>query len=350
MARLFTTGFETGGFEWNGANTTESLSPVITASYKRTGSYSCALRAIGSSRPGYFRQVFDDNQTEIYGRMALYADDNASSLTSARVLELRDANNALQAYLLYDVGTTTLNWYGGGGAVLALGNILFPADTWIVLEFYVLIGASGELTTKINGTTDATYSGDTDYTNLENLRSLYFINRPLINIATSTYFYLDDIAINDTVGDYENSWIGLGGTFWLKPTADGTTNDWTPSAGSDNYAMVDEVPPNTTDYVQALDAADLDLYALQDCPDYIARVRLVQVMYRAALVTSGSNDLRDVVRTGGANFEGDTYTVVPIIPSFTLYKGLTHYINPDTEAEWEVAEVDALEAGFEIVA
>lgn len=353
MARLFTTGFETGAAEWNGA--TNLTSTDFRTDYKRTGDYSIRL-TMGSSVGGsgsslsYFRQVFDDNTTTLFGRLAVRV-SSILSLYTFRMVSFRDANNAIMFDLAYNGGTQTMYWRDGGGTTLGVGFVLVPADTWVVCEFGVVVdGASGSLTLKINGTTDAVFSGDTDYTGEGNVRSLYFHPLSTFNGVLSSFLYLDDIAINDDYGSYENSWIGLGGTFWLEPTADGTTNDWTPSTGSDNYATVDEVPPNTTDYVQALDAASLDLYAVEDCPDYVDRVRLVQVMYRAALVTSGENDLRDVIRVDGTNYEGDPFTVVPLIPSFTLYKGETHYINPDTSAEWLVAEVDALEAGFEIVA
>lgn len=348
MARLFTTGFETGTTEWNGAASTGVLAPTFVSTIKRTGAYSCRL-GWSSMSPSTFRQVFDANETELFGRFSLYVSSGAS-IGNFRLIDFRDEYNNRQMAIRYVAGTQTLDIEDGLGTIVALGNVLVPADTWIVVEFHLVIAESGSLIVKINGTTSASFSGDTDYNDTQYVRSIYFGPRPMESIGISVYYvYLDDIAINNTDGSYETSWIGLGGSFWLKPNADGYQNDWTPSTGSDNYALVDEVPPNTTDYVQTLDAADLDLYELEDCPQYIDRILLVQPMHRAAVVTSGSNDLRDVIRVDGTNYEGVTQTVVPVIPSFTLYKGETHYINPDTSAEWQVAEVDALEAGFEIV-
>jgi hypothetical protein len=347
MARLFTTGGETGGREWNGVDdftTGSSSANTLTSStlFLRSGARSLRYFFTGGVSIS-FRQVFDQDETALFGRIALYIDSAFTS--SFSLIQFRDSNNATQVYLRYDLGTSTVSWHNGAGTLLALGNIIVPSATWIVLEFEVVCDASGSLTTKINGSTDAVFSGDTDHTNQGAIRSVYI---GALSTSATGVIHLDDIAINNDEGDYENSWVGLGGTFWLRPTADGAINDWTPSAGTANWDMVDDVPPNTTDYVQALDPDELDLYEVQDCPDYIARIRLVQVLYRAALATSGENYLRDVIRVDGTNYEGPTFTIVPIIPSFTLYKGETHYINPDTEAGWQVAEVDDLQAGFEI--
>jgi hypothetical protein len=168
-------------------------------------------------------------------------------------------------------------------------------------------------------------------------------------LGSGGYIYLDDIAINNTEGDYENSWPGLGGVFWLYPDADGDQIDWTPSAGTVNYAMVDERPPdNATTFNQALDSGSIDLYEVSDCPEYIAEVNLVQVAYRAALVTSGYNELTDLVNTGGTVYSGTAYTIGPITPSFTYYLGTPHYLNPQTGTIWGTVEVNAMQVGVEI--
>lgn len=349
MARLFETGGETGAAEWNGVTNRVLYSTTV----KRSGSYSLQMNSIGtaSNNCGYFRHVFAENKVELFGRFALYLNNDASSERDILLVRFHDSANATQFRIQYDLGTACLGWYNGANVLLALGNVLIPATTWVVVEFRVVVDdATGSLTIKINGTTDAVFSGDTDYTNMGDVRSIYFMGIGLTgNVSGGHSEYFDDIAINDTSGAYQNSWIGLGGVYYLPPTADGYQNDWKPSAGFDNYAMVDEVPPNTTDYVQALDAADLDLYELANTPEYVDRINLLRVLYRAAVTTSGSNDLRDVIRVGIVNHEGDTFTVVPLIPSFTLYTGPAYYLNPETAAAWEVVEVDALEAGFEIV-
>lgn len=348
MARLLTVGGETGSAEWNGITNRVVHSTTI----KRTGSYSLKMDGVGSvtSNQGYFRHVFGENETELYGRFALYLDNAASSERDLLLVRFRDENNASQFNLQYNLGTACLGWYNGAGTLLALGNVTIPATTWVVVEFHIQVNAAGQVVAKVNGTTDASFAGDTDYTGTGNVRAVWFMGLALSGGATGSHAeYFDDIAINDTDGSYENSWPGLGGVFWLEPTADGAQNDWTPSSGTVNYAMVDDIPPdNATTYNQALDSASIDLYEVDDCPEYIAEVNLVQVAYRAALVTSGYNELTDLVRVGTVNYSGYENTIVPITPSFTYYLGTPYYLNPSSGSAWGTAEINAMQVGVEI--
>jgi len=349
MARLFTAGFETGSTEWNGATTLVGVASVtVLSTVKRTGDYSVRFSGVNDFNSATIRQVFDDNETELYGRMALQINSNAGQ-NNYTILSLRDSSNNPQMLLRYAAGTSTLSWHNGAGTLVALGNVLVPTDTWVVVEWHVVISNSGSAIAKVNGTTDAVFSGDTDYTNVGDVRSVYFGMSYVSGTTPQAIIYLDDIAINNAEGSYENSWPGLGGTFWLRPNADGDQNDWTPSAGTANWDMVDDVPPdNATTFNQALDSGAIDLYEVADCPQYIAAVRLVQVAYRAALVTSGYNELTDLVKTGGTVYQGKEYTIVPITPSFTYYLGTPYYLNPQTSAAWGTVEVNAMQVGAEI--
>lgn len=345
MARLWETGLETGGFEWNG-ETRGSVS--VVSSLKRSGVYSLLLvGAVATSVFNRIRQVFESNETELFVRFALMVSDNLS-IGTFYIARFHDELDNLQWGLVYNGGTQTLDIYNNAGSRIATGNVLIPADVWVMVELHVAVNSSGSIVCKINGTTSSTFNGDTDFTGQGNIRSV----RLCAFSTEGTWggnLYFDDIAVNDSDGDYQNSWIGLGGVYWLRPTADTEQIDWEPSSVGDNYAMIDETPPNTTDYVQALTGGSLDIYELTDTPEYVDRINMVRVLYWGAVTTAGSNDVQDVIRVGATVYDGSASTIVPLIPSFTLYKGPAWYLNPGTAAAWEVAEVDALEAGFEIV-
>lgn len=345
MARLWTTGFETGTTEWNGGNSGASAPVTVTSSIKRTGTYSANLLAAGIG--AYIRQIFDANEAELYGRFALRLDSVASARTFTLV-EFRDSNNAIQFQLDYNGGTGTLDWYDNTTNELATGFVVIPADSWVVVEFHVQVSALGTLVAKINGTTCAGYGGNTDFTGATNVRSLYF---RLESGPGTGSIYLDDIAINDTEGSYQTTYPGLGGVFYLEPTADGDQTDWTPSTGTVNYAMVDDIPPDdATTYNQAVTTGAIDLYEVDDCPEYVAAVNLVQVVYRATLTTSGYNEITDLVKVSGTVYSGNENVVVPITPTFGYYLGTVHYLNPATGTVWGTAEVNAMQAGMEITA
>jgi len=349
MARLLTVGAETGDVEWNGGYNPAGVALSFDNTVARTGSYSVELTwSANTTNSGYFRHVFDANKTELYGRFALYLGDDIS-LQSCRLLRFYDNNYDLQMGLFYNPGTASLDLYSDSTTKVASGLVVIPSQTWVVCEFRYVVGASGPFILKINGTTSISYTNDTDTQGTNNLRSIMFRNDYGSSVVEIAPLWLDDIAINDTNGSYETSYPGLGGVFWLEPTADGAQTDWTPSSGTINYEMVDDVPPDdATSYNQALSTGSIDLFEVDDCPLYIDEINFVQVAYRAALVTSGYNEVTDLVRVGTVNYSGTESTIVPITPSFTYYLGTLHYLNPSTGSAWGTAEVNGIETGVEI--
>ncbi len=345
MTRLWTCGFETGTTEWNGGSGTTGATVAVTSTVKRTGTYSVYL--LSAVTTAYFRQILDIDATELFGRLALQL-DSIAGLRTFTLIGFRDNNNAIQFELVYNGGTGSLDWYDNANNELAIGSVLIPTDAWVVVEFHVTVSGSGALVAKVNGTTCAGYSGNTDFSGDGNVRSLYFQLEGGPGVGN---IYLDDIGINDAEGSYQNSWLGLGGVFYLEPVADGDQTDWTPSSGTVNYAMVDDIPPdNATTYNQAVTPGEIDLYVVDDCPEYVAAINLVQVVYRATLATSGYNKITDLVKVDGTVYAGSESTIVWITPTFGYYQGTTHYLNPATGTVWGTAEVNGMQAGMEITA
>lgn len=352
MARLMTVGFESGKIdELNGAYSIANT-PTVSSTYRRTGTYS-----INFGKTTYFSHVFAYSVSELYFRIALYIRDPGQTHDPFEMVEFVGEDGTVQLTLAYSQYDFCLDWYRGKlwntgytaitGTKLDSGNIIIRVDEWTILEGHIVIdNSSGECTLKINGTTDATFTGDTQADATDNtVRSIWFRG----GFGVGTFGYVDDIAVNDTSGSYQNSWCGLGGIFYLEPVADGDQNDWTPSSGTVNYAMVDDIPPdNATTFNQGELSGELELYEVDDCPQYVNTVNLLEVVYRAALATSGYNELTDIVKTAGTVYQGSETTIITITPTFAYYKGTAHYINPNTGTAWGTAEVSAMQAGVEI--
>ena len=357
MARLLTCGFETGELkEFNGGSNSTA---IISTLYKRTGSYSLRLAdGSGISSTGYIAHTFGADVTELYFRFALYKDSNAIQAASHALMTFYDNMNAAQLTLYYNTGTQGLDLYLGGapdsspaGTLLATGTLVLRPNIWCVVQGRVLIDdVSGAVTVTINNTTVVAYSGDTKATGVAGVRSVQF--RAAVGTLTGFYgyTYIDDIAVNDTTGSYENTWPGLGGVYMLKPTADGATATWDTSTGTTHYTLVDDVPANTTDWIQARDTGEIDLFELSNTPTYVNKINLVEVLYQAAVTESGYNIMTDVLRDDGVNYTDGTATVVGIVPGYVLYKGTAYYRRPaDGTTAWGTADVDALQAGVQIV-
>lgn len=332
MARIFMTGFEAGSVQI--LDTPGSLS--VSTAQARTGSYS--LRVSAYSTPG--SALLPGNPSEIYGRIGVYH-ESAGTGTDQNLafVQFRDSAGSQQISVCRHHVTGFMQIYRGN-TLIATGTIFCPLSTWHCFEIHLKIdNVSGEITTKIDGVEDITFSGDTQATANANVGQLLFDG----NYRQSPTLYLDDIAINDTTGTVNNSWIGRGGIYGLVPSGAGTHTDFTPSAGA-NYAAVDEVPPDDdTTYVESDTVGHKDTYALGDLVPVSGDIQAVQWIARAKLAEAGEGNFQRLIRHDSVDYNGGDLAVD------TSYAYFTEIIEkaPD-DTDWTIAKVNALEAGMEV--
>lgn len=344
-------GFETGSAqEFNGANNGLAAASATTA---RTGTYSLALHGgpiVGAS--GYATHIFPANVSEFYFRLAWHI--NAAGIAGYPYLQFLDDQGDPQLTLEFNGPTQSFKLYRGAasyfsGTLIASGTIVTRANVWYLLEGHVVIhDSTGEFELKINAVTDIAVTGaDTKATSQTGARGFKLFGPSGV---TNGELYVDDIAFNDTTGSFENSYPGLGGVFFLKANGDGSQSDFTPSTGVNHYACVDDVPGNTTDWVQGLTSGDQELFDIEDTPQYVTTINVVQPCYQAAVAVSGSNELRDIVDDGATIYSGDdTNTIISIAPAYVLYRGKQYYEQPDgVSGAFDATALDALAVGIEI--
>jgi hypothetical protein len=359
VARLLTTGFELGEAIEHNASSYIVGAAGVTSDYARTGTY-CLNCNIGNN---YFAHSITSNPDELYIRVAtMWRSGNAGSPNEAGHYEgflslIADSDSHLS--LALDADTMRLKLIRGGsgilghepGSVLATGNAVLRMNAWYVVEMYAKIANSnGTATVKVNNTTDIGYTGDTAANASEYVNVVRFgLSRDSFANTIHT-LYLDDIAVNDTTGSHQTSWIGQGGVYLLKPNADGATTDWTASAGTVHYSLVDDTPDDAaTTYVTAGSAGLVDLYELEDLPATVSTVDLVQPVYQATLEEAGFNQIRDVLRVGTVNYGGTTQNVTAETPDFIWYGGSVCYQVCGGTTSWGTADVNALQIGVEVV-
>lgn len=142
------------------------------------------------------------------------------------------------------------------------------------------------------------------------------------------------------------TWLGECRCSPLVPTADTAQKDFTPSTGSSNYACVDEMPPNTTDWVSSNTVSARDLYDIADLlytPLAIAGVKTTLVAKKDDITT---RTFRSVVKSDTTTAFGATAAAVG---TFNFVSDV--FANdPNTSAPWTKSGIDALQVGMEIVA
>jgi hypothetical protein len=160
----------------------------------------------------------------------------------------------------------------------------------------------------------------------------------------------DDIYILDNQGTVNNNFLGDSVIVGLLPDGEGNQNDFTPSTGIDNSALVDDASasPSETDYVSSDTNTHQDWYTYGDLPATgLGAIRAVSVISDAAMETVGNRTLKPKFRAvsttegDGANFvvQGTSVLSHPVIME----------VDPVTTTTWTQSEIDGGEFGIEVV-
>ncbi len=127
----------------------------------------------------------------------------------------------------------------------------------------------------------------------------------------------------------------------LRPNADGTTNDWTASAGS-NYECVDEETANDdTDYIYSSTTGDVSYFALPDVTQSgIIEDVTIHIRARKETDSGGSATIRTVTNV---SVDDEQSSNIALTDTWDDYSS-TYTTAPDGGA-WTFSDIDDLEIG-----
>ena len=250
------------GFEWNKweDDITTSINVTIQNSYKRTGSYAVRFVCNTSDFFYWLKLPLAVALSEFYLQFALMFDGALSDTNG--ILKWCNGSTVLGGIKLTTDGK--IDFYTGDFATLvASGSKTLTVGTWYLIEVHVKIADSGGvLETRVDLVSDAVYSGDTKPGTAAVVDNLVWGS----TAQNTGNCYLDDIVVNDTAGEVNNSWPDNSKVVLLKPTADGSLLEWTPTPSGSHYSTVDEVPPSGTDYLSTQAVDKVDEFVLEDLP------------------------------------------------------------------------------------
>lgn len=282
---------------------------------------------------------FSNSSTVIVG----FAFSTGSIPATSVFLRLRDSATT---HLDLRIDTSKAILVTRNGTTLGTTTENLLENTWYYLELKATIhDTTGSYELRINGV--SVLSGtDVDTRNGANA----YVNQLSLGTPSLTgnafIFKFDDVYLLDTSGSTNNDFLGDVRVDALFPTADGTYTQWTPSAGSDHYALVDETTPNTTDYVYDGTEGNKDSFVMSDMSELTSQVIFgVQIKVAALKDDAGSRSLKVGVRSNTTNALSDAQSLS------TSQTYLTHVqeTDPDTSLAWEPEAVDAIEALIETV-
>jgi hypothetical protein len=308
----------------------------LVSANARTGTY--AMRIDGISEGRYID--LGANLTELYARIAFRPSKVGGPNYVHAIVTFRNSDGEPMLMVGYPPDTLTLTAYrkDTNYTTLATGADL-TLNTWALLEVHIngLANADGIMQVKVNGALVIDFTGDTLGT-----ESPASIRQVVLGGATtgSPYHYAaqglyDDLAVNDTTGNRNNTWVGRGGIYPMLVTAAGPVTGLTPSAG-DNYECVNEVPPDDADYVSSDVVDATDLYELSDLTAE-GNVDVVTAWPRAALAAAGEGNIASVIRLDGVDYVGDDSG----LDTTYVYKPQQWEVNPATGNPWTIEELNA---------
>ena len=130
-------------------------------------------------------------------------------------------------------------------------------QAWHHVGFDIKTGSPGWVYVYRDGILDMTWDG-TVTGNSTQLR----IGKYGSNFYQLVYF--DDIYIDSAVGEASPASLPMLKFYYVSPNGNGNYSQWTGSDGNsvDNYQLVDEIPPSTSDFVESKATDEYDSYAM----------------------------------------------------------------------------------------
>jgi MYXO-CTERM domain-containing protein len=295
-ARLFTSGFETNDVmetEWTQfkggfVTVVPQNSLVRSGRFAGRGNYVATAASIGRDLDGIA------TSGTYFTRFYFYAE----TLPSVVVFILSAANTSDVSSLIvsYDPALGVLRLENAVTGTTVFGTTVIATGKWYRLETRLLVADSG-------GEADLRlYDGD----NTTTLDALSIVGEDTLPAGISTFFLgseggagtwafdVDDVAINDDTGTFQNSWPGPGRVVLVGPASDVATG-WTASVAGPNFHNVDDEPGTPDDdatYNHTIGSTAQDSFQLtpvsSQAPPNQAPV-LAQVFARAGSDSSGIN-------------------------------------------------------------
>ena len=229
-----------------------------------------------------------------------------------------------------------------GATLLATGATVLSSGVWYYVELGATINSStGSYTLKINGVTELTASG-------VNTQSTGNASANTIQIGSmSNSAKVDDLYVCDGQGSVNNTFLGDVRVQALLPASDGGETQWTPSAGTTHYSLVDEVPPDgDTSYVYSSTAGQVDVYGMSAIAASTGTVKGVQWLAYARKDDAGTRTIAPLIRISSTDYAGSDQNIGT---SYTYYLQV-YEEDPSTSAAWTIAGVNAAEMGIKEVA
>lgn len=294
-----------------------------------------------------------------FARRQFAAADVHATMTTGLAFKLTVAPNNFDRDLLSfrsDVGATThmqvyISYIGNylqvyrGGTLLAQDTLSVVIGQWYYIEFKVTLAdsPSGSYELRLNGQTRLQASGiDTKNAGTMTTIDSLYLGSGCYNGVT----YVDDVYVCNGAGASNNTFLGDLAIETLFPDGNGNSSQFVGSDGNsvDNYLLVDEATPATTDYVVGANVTDKDTYTFGNMVRTSGSVAGVMVTSYANKSDANPRTVKNVARSGASETLGVSNTLATTWVPFSSI----HQTDPNGGGSWTIGTVNAAEFGTQV--
>lgn len=261
------------------------------------------------------------------------------------------SDNGATCHITISAHLDTIYVYRGLANGTLLGSYTVPAPSysdWYYFEAKaVLHDSAGSVEVKMNGATIINLTGiDTKNGGTKAVFDGVAVGAP--QTENNVHGLMDDFYVCNGAGSINNNFLGDVAVETLYPSGNGSSSQFMGSDGNsvDNYLLVDETgTPVLTDYVEETVSGERDLYAIANLVRTSGPIYGVQVTDHVRNSDSGAVSCKVSLKSGATLVAGADF---PVDTTWKTARKLWE-LNPDGSVAWDIAAVNAIEAGVEVV-
>ena len=267
-----------------------------------------------------------------------------SSQTNYPFFVFMDGSDGQVSICLLSDGSIQVRRGSGFGTIIGTSDPgILTLLAWHYVEVKVTISNTvGSVEVHVGGSQKYLLTGaDTQYSANATVGAVRVLNN-----YGNPGLYVDDFYICDTTGTKNNDFLGDIKITTLYPTSDGNSSDFTPSTGTDHYALVDEPQLLTdSDYNESDTIGHKDLYGMTT---FSGTSEIFGVQVTAAVINPESSAITAgaVSRSGGTptDNDGSGHSVTQTM------KAMSHIFEqePTDAVDWTSAKINSAEFGYKI--
>jgi hypothetical protein len=160
-------------------------------------------------------------------------------------------------------------------------------------------------------------------------------------------YVCDGVDATATQGRANNDFLGDLKVATLIPTANGDLTAWSKSTGTNAAALVDEIPPNTTDYIFSSTSGQRELMTLPDLPSSAGAVYGLRIGIYGLKSDAGASSVKPLIKESGGTITAQTAKALSTTAGG--YYGDFLFTKPSAPTTpFTASDVNALQAGVEL--